>query len=188
MSKSLTLRADAARNRQRIVEIAREQFSKQNSSVTLEDIARRAEVGIGTLYRHFGTREALVEAVYRSELDALMADGEDLLKCHSAFQALRMWMDRYVTFVATKHAMRETLSTAFTSRSGPALETRSRIRASIAQFLSAGIADHTIREDVPEDDLTVGLAATVLAMKLASDEDQLRRVLDLLMDALRPRT
>ncbi len=97
-------------------------------------------------------------------------------------------MDRYVIFVATKHAMRETLSSAFTSRSGPSLETRSRIRTSIVRFLSAGIADHTIRDDVQEDDLTVSLAATVLAMKLASDEDQLRRVLDLLMDGLRPRT
>ena len=187
MSKSSTLRADAARNRQRIVEIAREQFSKQNNSVTLEDIARRAEVGIGTLYRHFATREALVQAVYSSELDALMADGEALLKSHSAFQALRMWMDRYVTFVATKHAMRETISTAFTLRSGPLLETRSRMRTSIARFLAAGIVDHTIREDVQEDDLTVALAGTVLAMKLASDQDQLRRVLDLMMEGLRPR-
>ena len=158
MSNSSVLRADAARNRQRIVQIAREQFFRHNSSVTLEDIARRAKVGIGTLYRHFGTREALVEAVYRSELDALMADGDDLLKCHSAFIALRMWMDRYVTFVATKHAMRETLSSAFTSRSGPSLETRSRMRTSIARFLAAGIADRTIREDVQEDDLTVALA------------------------------
>ncbi len=188
MSKSPPLRADAARNRQRIVEIAREQFSKHNSSVTLEDIARRAGLGIGTLYRHFATREALVEAVYHSELDALMADGDDLLKSHPAFQALRMWMDRYVTFVATKHAMRDTLSSAFTSRAGPSLETRSRLRTSIARFLSAGIEDHTIRKDVQEDDLTVALAATVLAMRLASDEDQLRRVLDLLMEGLRPRT
>jgi AcrR family transcriptional regulator len=182
------LRADAARNRQRLVEIAREQFSKRNGSVTLEDIARRAGVGIGTLYRHFATREALVEAVYRSELNALMNDGEELIKQYPAFQALRMWMDRYVEFVATKHAMRETLSSAFTSPSSPSLETRSRIRASIARFLSAGVADRTIRADVQEDDLTVSLAASVLAMKLASDQDQLRRVLNLLMDGLRPRS
>ena len=188
MSKFPALRADAARNRQRLVEIAREEFSKRNGSVTLEDIARRAGVGIGTLYRHFATREALVVAVYRSELDTLMADGEELIKDHPAFQALRMWMDRYVQFVATKHAMRETLSSAFTSRSGPSLETRARVRTSIALFLSAGVADQTIRADVQEDDLTVSLAASVLAMKLASDQEQLRRVLDLLMDGLRPRS
>lgn len=187
MSKLVALRADAARNRERLLEIARQQFSERNSSVTLEEIARQAGVGIGTLYRHFATREALVEAVYRSELDALMADGEDLIGKYSAFQALRLWMDRYVRFVVTKHAMHDTLSSAFTSRSGPSFETRGRIRTSIARFLSAGIADGTIRADVGEDDLTVSLAATVLAMRLASDQDQLRRVLDLLMDGLRPR-
>ena len=185
MSKP-ALRADAIRNRQRLVEIAREQFSQRDSSVTLEDIAKRAGVGIGTLYRHFATREALIEAVYRSELDALMATGEELIKQYPAFQALRIWMDRYVEFVATKHAMRETLSSAFTSRSGPSLDTRFRIRTSIARFLSAGVADRTIRADVQEDDLTVSLAASVLAMKLANDQDQLRRVLNLLMDGLRP--
>ena len=188
MSKITALRADAARNREQLLGIARQQFSERNSSVTLEGIARLAGVGIGTLYRHFATREALVEAVYRSELDALIADGEDLIGKHAAFQALRLWMDRYVQFVATKHAMHETLSSAFTSRSGSSAETRSKIRTSIARFLSAGIADGTIRSDIKEDDLTVSLAATVLAMKLATNQDQLRRVLDLLMDGLRPRS
>ena len=187
MSKPVTLRADAARNRERLLETARQQFSEKKGDVTLEEVARRAGVGIGTLYRHFATREALVEAVYRSELDALMAEGEALIGKHPAFQALRLWMDRYVRFVATKHAMHETLSSAFTSRSTPAFETRSRIRTSIARFLSAGIEDRTIRDDVEEDDLTVSLAASVMAMRLATDEEQLRRVLDLLMDGLRPR-
>ena len=187
MSKAVRSRADAIRNRDRLLEIARQQFAEQSSAVTLEGIARSAGVGIGTLYRHFATREALVEAVYRSELDALMAEGDALIAKHSAFQALRLWMDRYVAFVATKHAMHETLSSAFTSRSGPSFETRSRIRTAMARFLSAGIADQTIRADVGEDDLAVSLAATVLAMKIATDQDQLRRVLDLLMDGLRPR-
>ncbi len=96
--------------------------------------------------------------------------------------------DRYVTFVAIKHAMRETLSSAFTSRSGPSLETRLRMRISISRFLAAGIANHTILRDVLEHDLKGALASTVLAMKLATDQDQLRRVLDLLMEGLRPRT
>ena len=188
MSKPVALRADAARNRQRLLEIARQQFSKKKSDVTLEEIARGAGVGIGTLYRHFATREALVEAVYRSELDALMAEGESLIAMHPAFQALRLWMDRYVRFVATKHAMHETLSSAFTSRSTPAFETRSKMRIAIARFLSAGITDGTIRDDVQEDDLTVSLAASVMAMRLATDQSQLRRVLDLLMDGLRRRS
>ena len=186
MSKSSPLRADAARNRERLLEVAREQFSNRNSAVTLEEIAQRAGVGIGTFYRHFSTREALVEAVYRSELEALMAEGGDLLREHSAFQALRIWMDRYTQFVDTKHAMYETLSRAFASSSGATLETRTKIRTAVAQFLSSGVADGTIRSDVREDDLTVGLAAIVLATRLAVDDGQLRRVLDLLMEGLRP--
>ena len=188
MSKPVALRVDAARNRERLLEIARKQFSEKKSDVTLEEIARQAGVGIGTLYRHFASREALVEVVYRSELDALMAEGEVLIAKHPAFQALRLWMNRYVRFVATKHAMHETLSSAFTSRSAPAFETRTKIRTSIAHFLSAGIEDRTIRDDVEEDDLTVSLAASVMAMRLATDQEQLRRVLDLLMEGLRPRT
>lgn len=187
MSKLSPLRADAARNRNRLLEVACEQFAGRNSVVTLEQIAQLAGVGIGTLYRHFPTREALVEAVYRSELDALMADAEDLLKGRAAFQALRLWMDRYTQFVTTKHAMRETLSSAFTSRSGSPVEMRAKIRTAVARFLSAGVADGTIREDVEEDDLTVSLAAIAFATKLATDQDQVRRVLDLLMDGLRPR-
>ncbi len=188
MSKSKQLRADAIRNRDRLIEVSRKQFSKRNSAVTLEEIAQLAGVGIGTLYRHFPTREALVEAVYRSELDALMAEGDNLLIGRPAFQALRMWMDRYTQFVATKHAMQDTLRIAFTSRSGPPLETRAKIRATIARFLSAGAADGTIRDDIEADDLTVSLAAIVVATALATDQDQLRRVLDLLMDGLRPRS
>ena len=85
--KSTFTSADAARNRQRLLDIARQQFSTKNSTVTLEDIARRAGVGIGTLYRHFPTSEALVEAVYRSELDTLLKSGDALIRHHSAFQA-----------------------------------------------------------------------------------------------------
>ena len=188
MSRSTPLRADAARNRERLLEVARAQFTIRNNSAPLEEIAHLAGVGIGTLYRHFPTREALVEAVYRSELKTLIAEAEDLLKEHSAFCALRLWIDRYTEFVATKHAMYETLSTAFASRSGPPLETRTGIRFAIAGFLSAGVVDKTIRGDVGEDDLTVSLAATVLATRLATDRDQVRRVLNLLMDGLRPRS
>ncbi len=188
LSKAIALRSDAAQNRERLLKVARQLFSKRDSAVTLEEIARRAGVGIGTLYRHFASREALVEAVYRSELDALMAEGKDLVGKYPAFEALRLWMNRYVRFVATKHALYETLSSAFSSRSSPAYKTRSRIRASIGLFLAAGIEDKTIRDDVEEDDLTVSLAAIVMAMRLATDEAQLHRVLDLLMDGLRPRS
>lgn len=83
--------------------------------------------------------------------------------------------------------MHKTLSSVFTSRSTSPFETRAKIRVSIARFLAAGIGDKTISDDVDEDHLTVSLAASTMAMRLATDQEQLRRVLDLLMGGLRPR-
>ncbi len=187
MSNSHPQRADAARNRERLLEVARALFSGGTGGVTLEEIAQRAGVGIGTLYRHFPTREALVEAVYRTELDTLVGEAETLLRSHTAIHALRLWMDRYTEFVRNKHAMYDTLSRALLSSSGPRAETRAKLRTAVARFLSAGAADGTLRAEVGEDDLTVSLAATVLATRFTADDAQLRRVLDLLIEGLRPR-
>lgn len=95
-------------------------------------------------------------------------------------------MDRYTIFVATKRAMYEAFRIALTSKTRQAPQTRARIRASVAKFVSAGTVDGTIRDDVAPDDITVNLAGIVL-MTTATDQDQLRRLLDLLMDGLRPR-
>ena len=186
MSKPTRPRADAARNRVRLVAVARERFAAGDRTVSLGDVARAADVGIATLYRHFPTRESLVEAVYRAELDALAAEAAPLLAALDAHAALRAWMDRYTRFVATKRAMVDALRSAFASGAGVAPETRARIGATLATFLAAGAADGTIRTDVAADDVTVGLAALVLATTVA-DPDQLRRLLDLLTDGLRPR-
>jgi AcrR family transcriptional regulator len=188
LSKPTPLRADAARNRERLLEVARERFSAGEETVSLEGIAQAAGVGIGTLYRHFPTREALVEAVYRSELDALAATAEDLLAVHTAFDALRLWMDRYARFVVAKRAMQQALRVAWTSRTSPIPETRARIRATLARFVSAGASDGTIRDDVEADDIAISLAGVVLAATAtATDQGQLHRLLGLLADGLRPR-
>ena len=155
--------------------------------MSLESVAQAAEVGIATLYRHFATREALVEAVYRLELDALAADADPLLDADSAFDALRMWTDRYARFVAGKRAMYDALRGALSSPARPAPETRARIRATVARFAAAGASDGTIRDDIEPDDVTVSLTGLVLATTPSTDQGQLRRVLDLLMDGLRPR-
>ena len=154
--------------------------------MSLESVAQGAGTGIATLYRHFPTREALVGAVYRSELEALAADATRLLGAYPAFDALRLWMDLYTRFVATKHAMQDALRTALTSRASAASETRARIGEAVAGFLAAGAVDGTLRDDVQSDDVTVSLAGAVLMTATAPDPAQLRRVLDLLMDGLRP--
>ena len=125
--------------------------------------------------------------MYRSELDALAADADALLKAHGALEALRLWMDGYARFVATKHAMRDALRIALTSQSASTPETRARIRAVVARIMAAGAVDSTIRDDIEPDDVTLSLAGSVLMTATSTDASQLRRLLDLLTDGLRPR-
>ena len=179
-------RADATKNRERIVVEARKLFALAGNAATLEAIALAAEVGIGTLYRHFPTREALVEAVYRSELDALERDADDLLATQPGFDAMRQWTNGYARFVTTKHAMHDALRIALTPRSGAGSETRTRINGTVAKFLAAGSRDGSIREDVRAEDVTLSLVGTVFAATAWADQDQVGRVLDLLMAGLKP--
>ena len=178
-------RADAAKNRDRILSEARNLFSTI-SNVSLEAIARAAGVGIGTLYRHFPTKEALVEAVYRAELGALDQEADQLLGTFQSFEAMRRWLDRYAGFVATKHAMHDALRIALASPTGPLSETRARISATIAKFLDAGARDQGLRTDVRIDDVTLGFAGAIFAATKSPDREQVGRVLDLLMAGLRP--
>ena len=178
-------RADATKNRERIIAEARKLFSTSTNTVSLEAIARAAGLGIGTLYRHFATKETLVEAVYRSELDALDLEADDLLSRHSSANAMRQWMDSYAKFVAAKHAMYDALRIALTPRSGAGSETRARINQTIAKFLTAGSRDGSIRAGVRAEDLTLSLAGSVFAAIGSADTEQVNRVLDLLMAGLR---
>jgi AcrR family transcriptional regulator len=180
------LRADAAQNRERLIAAARDAFAAEGESVSLEQIARMAGVGIGTLYRNFRTREAIVEAVYRSELDAVAASVDGFLAEHKAFDALMLWLERYAAFVDTKRSMQDALRIAWTSGTIPIPETRARINATIAKLLQAGAADQTLRADVEPDDVTACLVGVFLATAHATDPHQRPRVLRLLMDGLRP--
>jgi len=178
-------RADATKNRERIVVEARAIFSAANNAASLEAIAQAAGVGIGTLYRHFPTKEALVEAVYGSELDALELEADELISRYPGFDAMRLWVNSYARFVTTKHAMHDALRMALTPRSGAGSETRTRINATIAKFLAKGLQDGSIRPRIRADDLTLSLAGSVFAATASADQEQLRRVLDLLMAGVR---
>lgn len=156
------------------------------AKVSLEAIARAAEVGIGTLYRHFPTKEALVEAVYQSELDALDSEANDLLANRPPAEAMRQWMDSYAQFVVAKHAMHDVFRIALAPRPTEGSEIRTRINATIAKFLVAGSNDGSIRSEFQPDDITVILAGSVFPAALSADRRQIARVLDLLMAGLRP--
>ncbi len=184
MSKSPQPRADAVRNRERLMAVARARFAAGEVGVPLDALAREAGVGIGTLYRHFPTRQALVEAVYGAELDALDADAEALLAGRRAIDALRIWMDRYAAFVVAKHAMMDALRLALAAGSGPRPETRARVQAQVARLMAAGVADGTIRGDADAADVALAMAGMVLAATTFQGQDRLAGLLDLLVDGL----
>jgi len=184
------LRAHALRNRERLLATARDAFSVADDTVPLESIARDAGVGIGTLYRHFPTREALVEAVYAAELDALVASAPTLLEDLPPEAALRAWMDGYAQFFATKRGMKETLRAGVASGRIATPATRERVTASIGTILAAGVHAGSFRPDVEAEDVTVLLLGVFLSSTVNSSSadaaDRTGRLLDLIIDALRP--
>ncbi|WP_226900620.1 TetR/AcrR family transcriptional regulator [Nonomuraea phyllanthi] len=180
------VRRDARRNRDKLIAAAQAAFAASDGPVALEAIARQAGVGIGTLYRHFPTREDLVEAVYAAELDAVTAIVPTLLDQHPADVALRAWMGRYAAFVATKRGMMETLRAGLASgRIAP--PSRERVTVTVAAFLERGAVAGTLRADVDAEDVTTMLVGVFLAITAGAPQERVDRLLDLLTDALRPR-
>jgi AcrR family transcriptional regulator len=180
-------RSDAQRNRERLLAAATEAFREADEQVSLEAVAKRAGVGIGTLYRNFPTREDLVEAVYLSELDRLLASGARLLAAQPPDLALRAWMDRFVKWVQGKRGMTETLRAMFASGALVRSEMQKRLAATIADFLAAGVAAGTLRDDVEAPDVLRSLIGLLTVGGESPDRSSLDRTLDLLVDGLRYR-
>jgi AcrR family transcriptional regulator len=181
------LRADAQRNRDRLLEVAVRAFSHDGADVTLDAIAKEAGVGIGTLYRHFHTREALIDAAYRNELARLCDSAGDLLQDMAPDKALRAWMDRFTDYMSTKRGMGDALRAVIASGGDPFSESRGRLTAAVTTLLRAGAVAGTVRPDVAPDDVLVSLSGVSLATTDPDRRDQAGRLLDLLMDGLRPR-
>jgi AcrR family transcriptional regulator len=178
------LRSDARRNRDKIVAVARTAFTVADDTVPLEGIAREAGVGIGTLYRHFPTREALVEAVYAAELDDVTDSAPAMLGEFPPDVALRAWLDRYAQFFMVKRGMINTLRAGWSAgRITP--RTRERINAVVTMFLSAGARSGSLRADVQADDVTAMLLGIFLSTAPNDTPEQTGRLLDLLVDAVR---
>ena len=182
--RAVVVRADAQRNRQRLIEAARQAFAAGQGKVSLEAVAREAGVGIGTLYRHFPTREALVEAVYRAERGRLCEAAAELLAEQPPERALRSWMDRFADYVATKREMAEALRALIVSGTITKSEAREQLAAAIQPVLDAGAAAGTLRADVRAEDVVVGVVGIFSVCVLPEQRDQATRLLDLLMDGL----
>lgn len=184
VSTGRPLRADARRNRDNLVAVARTAFAAEGT-VPLESIAAAAGVGIGTLYRHFPTRESLVEAVYGAELDDVTASADTLLGHFPAAVALRAWITRYAAFTATKRGMADTLRAGWASGRITTPRTREKITAAVATILGAGARAGSLRADVAADDVTAMLLGVFLSTATNSTSEQTERLLDLVVDALR---
>src|SRR4051794_1308783 len=154
-----TQRADAIRNREKLLDTALDVFAECGTNASLEKIAKRAGVGIGTLYRHFPTRDDLVEAAYRTEVDHLTQAADALLGEHPADVALELWMDRWIAYTATKRGMADALNNVVAGGSSVREETRAQIVAAIARLHEAGVAAGTLRDDVSADDVMRAVGA-----------------------------
>ncbi|HEY1821024.1 MAG TPA: helix-turn-helix domain-containing protein [Trebonia sp.] len=178
-------RVDAERNRARLLDAARAAFASGQAPVTLEQIARDAGVGIGTLYRHFPTREALIEALYREEVATLCASASDLLRAHAPDRALRAWMDRFAAYVAAKREMAEALRAVFASGAVTVSQARAELTVAVQTILDAGIADGSLRADVRSEDIVALIVGAFTATSLDGGQEQRGRMFDLLTDAVR---
>jgi AcrR family transcriptional regulator len=178
-------RADARRNRDKLLSVAVAAFSEPDDEVTLETIAKRAGVGIGTLYRHFPTREELVAAAYRHEVERLCDAVEQLQQEMPPDAALREWMERFVDYVAAKKGMAAALQSVVTADSRLFADTYAQIVAALTALLRAGIDAGTIRPDVDAEDVLRAMRGAWLVTDQQHRHDHARRLLDLLMDGLR---
>src|SRR5271165_596888 len=177
------MRADAQRNREQLLAAAVAAFSREDASeVTLESVAKAAGVGIGTLYRHFPSREALVDAAYRSELARLCDSVPDLLAAMPADKAMRTWMDLFIEYMTTKKGMSDALRMVIASGGNPFAESRGRLLSAFSALLAAGAAGGTLRADLDPADLLAGMSGVSLVAATPAQREQAGRLLDLLMD------
>jgi AcrR family transcriptional regulator len=179
------LRADARRNRDALLAAAVQAFSAEGPDVTLESVAAAAGVGIGTLYRHFPTRDALVEAAYRNELQRLCDSAAELLADLAPDAAVREWMERFVDYAVTKRGMSDALRALIAAGGNPFAQSRALMLGALGTLLDAAVAAGTVRSDVAPADLLATLGGVSMAAGDAAGREQARRVLDLVMDGLR---
>jgi AcrR family transcriptional regulator len=179
-------RTDAQRNRERILEVAKHAFTRFGSNASLDDIAKQAGVGAGTLYRHFPTRDALVEAVYRTEVEKLAAAQRKFSETMPPIDALRAWMLLFVEYIAAKQIIAPALNTLVGGPSKLYEGSRSQIQGAIDALVDRAIKSGDIRKDLEAFDL---LRALIGVSNVASTPDwqqSARRLVDILITGSRP--
>jgi AcrR family transcriptional regulator len=178
-------RADAQRNRDVLLEAAKAAFAQVGPEASLEEIARRADVGIGTLYRHFPTRDAIVEAVYRREVQQLADAAPRLAESLAPAEALRAWMRVFVDYIAAKKVIAPALKSLVGADSALYADSSARINGAIGVLVERARASGDIRPDADPADLLRALVGFAYVNSAPDWEASARRLIDLLIDGLR---
>jgi AcrR family transcriptional regulator len=178
-------RCDAVRNHDCLLEAASDAFAERGVDASLEDVAKRAGVGIGTLYRHFPTRDALVEGVYRRNVELLCASADELRATLPPDEALAQWMQRFVAYVASKKGLATYLKSVVSADSDLFVSTHDKVRATISSLVDDASAAGAIRSGVEGMDLLRALSGVCLMSDQPGGPEQGAKVASLLMDGLR---
>ena len=179
-------RADGLRNRERLIDVAKLAFAEIGPNVSLEEIARRAEVGIGTLYRHFPTRDDIIAAVYRREVTQLADAAKRLLETRPAGEALHEWLRLFVDYIATKKVIAPALASMTGGTSALYESSIDLMKGAIADLVEQAIAAGDIRPDVEPFDLVQALGSFAMGVSTSPGwETRTLRLIDILMDGLR---
>jgi AcrR family transcriptional regulator len=181
-------RADAVRNRERVLAAAKAVFSAGGPEASLEAVAKKAEVGIGTLYRHFPTRQDLFEAVYRREVQQLVELAEELRNAQNApspVDTLRRWLRSNVEFVATKKGMSAALALTVQGSSDLAAFTFDRLTKAVGALLDRAVAAGEIRSDISPEDLLRALVGMCYMHDQPGWQKSVIRLVDVFVDGLR---
>jgi AcrR family transcriptional regulator len=179
-------RADAQRNRERILEVAKEAFTRFGANASLDDIAKESGVGPGTLYRHFRTREELLQAVYRSELEKLAAAEHRFAETMPPIEALRAWLLLFVDGIATKQLIAPAVNTLVGDPKKVFEASYAQVQGALRALVKRAIRSGDIRKDLDPLDLLRALVGVANVATSPDWQQSARRLVDILISGSRP--
>jgi AcrR family transcriptional regulator len=179
-------RTDAQRNRERILAVAKQAFTRYGANASLDDIAKGAGVGAGTLYRHFPTRDALIEAVYRTEVEKLAAAERKFAETMAPIDALRAWMLLFIDYIAAKHIIAPALNTFVGGASKLYEGSRAQIQGAIEALVKRAIKSGDMRKDIEPFDLLRALIGVSSVSSSPDWQQSAKRLVDILITGSRP--
>lgn len=180
-------RTDAVRNRERILEVAKRAFTRHGVDASLDDIAKHADVGAGTLYRHFPTRDALIEAVYRTEVVKLAEAAHGFAAAMPPIEALRAWLLMFVDYVAAKHIIAPALNRVAGGASRLYEDSRSLVQGAVEELVKHAKKSGDVRRDVDAFDLLRAVIGVSYVGSGGDWQQSARRLVDILIAGSGPR-